>query len=74
MTSFSHRQGTHPPPTRQSHISYALKPVPPPHIPIRSTQLQAVENNTTAAHYFKSFHGIHFSVHLLMQRKGRSIH
>ena len=39
----------HSPPTRQSHISYALKPVPSLQLPIRSSQYKAMENITTAA-------------------------
>ena len=36
VSCLSFWMNNHSPPTRQSHISYAMKPVLPPHIPIRS--------------------------------------
>ena len=39
----------HSPPTRQSHISYAMKPVLSPQLSIRSSQTKAMEKIDTAA-------------------------
>ena len=43
------RCDNHSPPMRQSHISYAMKPVPSPQLPIRPSQTKAMEIIYTAA-------------------------
>ena len=40
---------SHSPPTRQSHNSYATKPVPPPQLPIRPVHNLTLEIIDTAA-------------------------